>query len=368
MSSCLIIVGEKSGEEHALTFLPQLIKENPQYKFWGVGGDRMSREGVELHYHFKEFSHMGFDEVFKSLPFYIRAFRNIITQCRQRKTSVAILVDYQTFNLKLAKKLKRQGIKVLYYVAPQAWAWKSYRAQQLKKYVDELYCILPFEKKWFAERGVHHTVSLQHPLFHEYQKALPEKKEHIAQKKYRILLLPGSRAREVRGLLPLFQKVITQVQKNVDISLDVAVAQVDHLEEHLYQGFSPEQRVQQHQLPQAMQEADFCLAASGTVTLMSALFLLPTIICYQGTLLEEFVFTQVLKYQKPISLPNLIAQDWVLPEYLQYHADVFTLSHHVMRWINSPVERNRISHGLEKIRAQVASGEKNSCLAMKKYF
>ena len=121
----LIIAGEKSGEEHALTFLEGLKVQHPEIKFWGVGGDELAAQGMELKYHLRDFSSWGFSEVIKKLPFYIKALKNIEQEALKRKTKTAILIDFQDFNLRLAKRLKKQGVNVLYYVAPQAWAWKA---------------------------------------------------------------------------------------------------------------------------------------------------------------------------------------------------------------------------------------------------
>src|SRR4051812_36921836 len=127
MNSCLIITGEKSGEEHALSFFSELKKKSPDTQFYGVGGDELQSAGLELLYHLKDFSSWGYSGVITKIPFYLRAMKDILAEVDRRGTKVAILVDYQSFNLKLAGKLKEKGVEVLYYVAPQAWAWKEYR-------------------------------------------------------------------------------------------------------------------------------------------------------------------------------------------------------------------------------------------------
>ena len=131
--NCLIVVGEKSGEEHFLSFFSNLQAKCPEISWWGVGGNLMRSQGVELVYHLKDFSTWGFSEAFKKIPFYLRALRNICKQVASRKTRIAILVDFQGFNLRLARKLSSQGVMIFYYVAPQSWAWKPARTNILKK-------------------------------------------------------------------------------------------------------------------------------------------------------------------------------------------------------------------------------------------
>ena len=127
--NCLLVAGEKSGEDHVLTFLSKLQTKLPHLQFWGVGGDQLAQRNVELLYHLKDFSSMGFSEVIAKILFYKRAENLLIREAKKRRCRVAILIDFQTFNLRLAKKLKKEGLAILYYVAPQAWAWKSYRAK-----------------------------------------------------------------------------------------------------------------------------------------------------------------------------------------------------------------------------------------------
>ncbi len=152
MKSCLIIAGEKSGEEHAMSFFPELRKLSPDTEFYGVGGDLLQKEGMELIYHLGEFSSMGFSEVIGKIPFYFRALKKFENLVQEKGTKTAILIDFQDFNLRLAQRLSKQGVKILYYVAPQAWVWKAKRAGVLSRTVHTLFSILPFEKDWFEER------------------------------------------------------------------------------------------------------------------------------------------------------------------------------------------------------------------------
>ena len=300
--NCLVIAGEKSGEEHCLSFFDSLQASYPEMKFWGVGGDELQARGMEILYHLKDFSSMGFSEVILKIPFYLKALKTIEKEVIKRQCKVAILIDFQDFNLKLSKKLKSLGVKVLYYVAPQAWAWKEWRAQRIQETTDTLFTILPFEKKWFQERGVKNVVSLKHPLWLTYKdKILSEKKKQEgrgpnAWEKSRktILLLPGSRNSEVSLLLPVFIKAIKNLSPHWNVDLRVVIS--ENVSNSYYEPFKPlfNRIYESKSLGDALSEADLAVAASGTVTLAAALFSVPTVVCYKLSLLNDFIFNNFL--------------------------------------------------------------------------
>jgi len=330
-SQCLIIAGEKSGEDHAMTFFPELRALVPNTKFFGVGGDKLEKENVEILYHVKEFSSVGITEVVGKLIFYFKAMDIIIAEVKKRKCKTAILVDFQGFNLKLAKKLKKMNVDVLYYVAPQAWVWKPWRAKAIEQSVHTLFTILPFEKKWFQDRGVKKIKGVVHPLKVEYGKAIDSiRKRQFADfqnRKIRLLLLPGSRRPEVETLFPIFIEAINLLREE-GFQLDIGLVQVETVDENLYESKAVElsQRWESHQLEDAFDWADICFASSGTVTLATGLFQLPTVVAYKISLINEFLLKMLIPYKGPASLTNIILDEMVFPEALQYEADRYTLT------------------------------------------
>ena len=157
--SCLIVAGEKSGEEHCLSFYSKIKELDPKISFFGVGGDELKNKGMDLLYHLNEFSSWGVSEVIGKIPFYFNALNSIVNEVEKRDCKYAILVDFQSFNHRLAKRLKKRGVKVFYYVAPQAWAWKAFRAQLLGKSVHTLFTIIPLKKS--GSRSVELKESLE---------------------------------------------------------------------------------------------------------------------------------------------------------------------------------------------------------------
>lgn len=359
MASCLVIAGEKSGEEHALTFFPELRTLVPGVAFYGVGGDELKAEGMELLYHLKDFSSMGFSEVVGKIPFYFKALSHLEREVVARQTKVAILIDFQGFNMRLAKRLSKLGVKVLYYVAPQAWAWKAHRAQVLAETVHTLFTILPFEKPWFQERGVKQVRSIPHPLMLTYKSELasiPEKPFGSWKPKLKILLLPGSRRFEIHSLLPIFIETVKKLKR--DYPVEVHLVRVGHIDQSIYNFVAQEVDVlhDSTDLTKAMRECHMALAASGTVTLSTGLFELPTVVCYRASLFNEFVFYNFIKYQGPISLTNIIQNEMIFPELVQDAVNAPQILRRIRAWLESEKDYNDIKLKLKKTK-QLLAGE-----------
>lgn len=344
MKSCLIIAGEQSGEEHCLSFLPDLRKQDQDICFFGVGGEGMEKAGVDLLYHLKEFSTWGISGVFSRIPFYRKAMKKILAEVQKRNCKVAILIDFQTFNLLLAKELYKLGVKVQYYVAPQAWAWKEWRTKSLSRYVDTLYTIIPFEKKWFMSRGVRQVRSIEHPLKIKHREGLKvdqKRRRDFASwenSELKILLLPGSRLFEVESLMPEFLEAIKLLKKNYKKSkIELGIVRADSIDNDIFNKYAEvfHQTFSSDCLEEALKWADFAMAASGTVTLSAGLFRLPTVVCYKGSLLNEFIFENLISYDGPISLVNIVHGEKLFPELIQNQASGFNIFQKLRTWMNS---------------------------------
>lgn len=359
MASCLVIAGEKSGEEHAMSFFPELTKLCPDVQFYGVGGEDLKKLGMELIYHLKDFSSMGFSEVIQKIPFYFKALKHLEEEVVRRGTKTAILIDFQDFNMRLAKRLKKRGVKVLYYVAPQAWAWKAHRAQVLAKTVHTLFTILPFEKNWFHERGVVQVKSIPHPLMLTYKNELPSipaKPFGVWKEKLKLLVLPGSRRFEVYSLLPEFMKTVRLLKKEMPV--EVHLVKVGHINQAIYDYYQNDVDVwyDSEQLTHAMKTCHMTLAASGTVTLATGLFELPTIVCYKASLLNEFIFYNFIDYKGAISLTNIIHGKMVFPELTQNDVEASRLARIIKSWTQDEKVYNEIKGTLKETK-NLLSGE-----------
>lgn len=350
MNSCLIITGEKSGEEHALSFFKELRFASPDTRFFGVGGESLQAAGLELIYDLKDFSSWGYSGVITKIPFYLKAMNNILAEVDKRQCKTAILIDYQSFNLKLAGKLKERGVDVLYYVAPQAWAWKEYRVKKLSQYVHTLFTIIPFEKKWFQDRGVKKVVSIDHPLWTTYQKELSNYSSGMLDKSkpMKLLLLPGSRQFEVALLLPEFIASINELKKH--FPLEVSIVKSSSVAEDFFTTFNHyfDKIYSNDELVVALKNADCALAASGTVTLTCALFEVPTVVCYKTSLLNQFIFETFVNYKWFISLANIVQNRAVFPELLQDQVSSYNIVSHFKFWYYNEEEFRELKAQLKQ--------------------
>lgn len=361
--SCLIVAGEKSGEEHAMSFLPDLYEKLPDAKIFGVGGDEMKELGVDLLYHLRDFSSWGFSEVFAKIPFYFRALNRLVEEVEKRNCKTAILIDFQDFNLRLAKRLRKKGVNVLYYVAPQAWAWKAWRAQALGETVHTLFTILPFEREWFHSRGVKQVKSVPHPLWFHYHEKLSQMDLGINRKPFdsvkknpRILCLPGSRNFEVKNLFPLFVEM-----KKCFPHAQLGLVRSPNVSPELYQNdLHVFDEVWSHdEIESALTWADIALAASGTVTLTCALFEVPTIVCYQTSLLNEYIFYTFLSYDGPISLANIVHEKMIFPELTQDRASLYNIRETLRIWLEDEAAYKSVKEDLAKTK-DLLTGELES--------
>lgn len=356
---CLVIAGEKSGEEHSLSFLLKMKELNPEIHFFGVGGDELQAHGMELLYHLKDFSSWGIGEVIHKIPFYLQAEKKIIAEVKSRGCKTAILVDFQDFNLRLAKKLKKSGVNVLYYVAPQAWAWKAWRTKALARSVHTLFTIIPFEKKWFLDRGVKQVRGVVHPLLLTYQnelKDLPRRPFSDLKPTIKLLILPGSRNAEVKNLLPLFLETSKLLRDSFNLSL--SIVKTTSVEESLYEYYLEhfDQVYTSEELPKALKNAHICLAASGTVTLATALFEVPTVVAYKGSLLTQYIYNNFISYSGPISLANIVHEERLFPELIQDDAQPVVMMRQLLPWLTSELEYEKIKNKLRSTKDKI-SGE-----------
>ncbi|MGB7924918.1 MAG: lipid-A-disaccharide synthase, partial [Pyrinomonadaceae bacterium] len=204
----MLIAGEPSGDAHAAALVRALREEAPgvEFELFGSTGGQMRAEGVEAVVSSDELSIVGLVEVATALPKFWRAYRALKSAALERRPEAVVLVDWPDFNLRLARSLHRSGLRVIYYISPQLWAWRSYRARNIRRDVDLMLAILPFEPEWYTERGMTHVEFVGHPLVGEaqprYERAEFCRRNGLDQSRPIIALLPGSRRQELERILP----------------------------------------------------------------------------------------------------------------------------------------------------------------------
>ncbi len=311
-----LIAGEASGDLHASNLVAAIQRLDAGASFRGLGGDKMKENGVTLLKHFSETAYMGFAEV----VLHLRAILNHIDQCKKDiqiwQPDCVILVDYPGFNLRIAPFAKQLGIKVFYYISPQLWAWKSSRVEIIKKYVDRLFVILPFEKEFYSKYN-YDVDYVGHPLLDEIPDKLKDPqfyKHNQLSNDPIIAVLPGSRKQEIGIKLPVMLKMAKQFPKFLFL-----IACAPGIEKVFYEKFSKEHNISYlfNQTYDILQHSEAALVTSGTATLETALFSVPQIVCYKGSAVSYLIARQLVKV-KYISLVNLIMDEQVVPELIQF--------------------------------------------------
>lgn len=314
-----IIAGEASGDMHGANLMRALKEKDPDadFRFWG--GDAMTSVGGHRVKHIRELAFMGFAEVILNLKTILKN----ISQCKKDilswKPDVLVMIDYPGFNLRIAKFAKLNGIKTAYYISPQLWAWKEGRVTLIKKYVDEMVVILPFEKDFYQKHGVEaHYVG--HPLLDAInQEELPGKEEIRA--KYGlgdadiIALLPGSRKQEISKMLPIMLEAVKEFPKHTCVI--VAAPQVDEDFLDPWLKINENTRVVKGRMHEILSIASAAMVTSGTATLETALFSVPQVVCYKGNSLSYAIAKRLIKNIRYISLVNLIMDKEIVRELIQ---------------------------------------------------
>ncbi|HBF19748.1 MAG: lipid-A-disaccharide synthase [Owenweeksia sp.] len=312
-----IIAGEASGDLHGSNLMKALKKKDPQADFRVWGGDRMAAEGGELVKHFKDLAFMGFVEVVMNLRTILGNLRFCKSDLDDYNPDALILIDYPGFNLRMAEYAHLKGYKVIYYISPQIWAWKQNRVHKIKRTVDRMLCILPFEKEFYA-RFDFDVDFVGHPLIdaidgREVVNPVQRKDSLGLSEKPVIALLPGSRKQEISSMLPVMLKAV-QKKKDYQVVIAAAPSQDRSFYEDLIGNAQVE--IVEGRTYDLLEVADAALVTSGTATLETALFKVPEVVCYKGSWMSYWIARQLVKVNY-ISLVNLIMDKEVVTELIQ---------------------------------------------------
>lgn len=313
------LAGEASGDLHASKVIAELHKLDVNCEVVGWGGDLMQRSGCKILKHIQELAFMGIMEVVKNLPQIMSNFNLVKKQILKFNPDVIVFVDYPGFNLRLAKWTKHKGFKNAYYIAPKAWAWKEGRAEKIEKYIDHLFCILPFEGNFFSKWDIPLTY-VGNPSAEAIDEEI--RKPSTLNDDKIIALLPGSRLQEIKRMLPVMLEAVKEFS-----DYQIYIAQAPNLNQETYLPFLHNKNIKllQHKTYDILKVADAALVTSGTATLETALFKVPQIVCYKTGPIFYSLAKWVLKI-KYISLVNLILDKKAIPELIQAECNSLTIS------------------------------------------
>lgn len=349
-----LIAGERSGDLHAANLMHSLKKLDPQAEFRGMGGDYMVAEGLSSTVHYDKLAVMGFVEVVWGVRKILKTYSLIKKAVLAFKPDALILVDYGGFNMRMAKFATKKGIPVHYYIPPKVWAWNQKRAYTLKKNVDHLYSILPFEKEFFRkfDWDIHYVGN---PLLDEIAKYRPHEFFHQKNEiNYNpiIALLPGSRKQEVDNMLDVMIKIVPQYQHTQFI-----IAGVRNLDPAIYSKANLAGiKVVFDQTYDLLHHANAAVVASGTATLETALFRVPQVVVYRTSSISYHIAKHLIRVPF-ISLVNLIANREVVKELIQDDYNVAKVKSELNAMLGYADRKREIMEGYSFVREELGEGK-----------
>ena len=309
-----IIAGEASGDLHGSNLIKELKKLDASATIRCWGGDKMQQAGGELVKHYRDLALMGFWEVLKNIFTILRNLKFCKKDIEQFQPDTLVLIDYPGFNLRIAKWAKQKGFRIIYYISPQVWAWKENRVVTMKKVIDKMIVILPFEKDYFKNKWNWEVEYVGHPLVEVVESEKSKVKSQKLSSKEVVALLPGSRKQEILKKLPVMLDV-SKAFPSYQFIVGKAPGLDDDFYSSLLQPYNNVSAVSGKTYDLLMQ-AKAALVTSGTATLETALFGVPEVVCYKGSFLSYQIGKRLVKV-KYISLVNLIMDKLVVKELIQ---------------------------------------------------
>ena len=361
----MIVVGEVSGDSHAAKLVKQLKSQLPDadFNFFGTTGQKLRDENVETIVKADDLSIVGLLEIARALPMFWKTFQTLKREAIKRKPDAIILVDFPDFNLKLAKSLKKRGFKIIYYISPQLWAWRRYRVKSIEKYVDLLLTILPFEKTWYEKRGITHVEYVGNPLANEIFSKLSREefceKYKLDAEKPIIALLPGSRSREIAGILPeMLESAKLMTEKNKDLQFIIALSSTRKFSEVETAIETTKSNINlktvQGETNEVLNAADVAAVKSGTATLETAIIGTPMVIVYKSSPLNYKLLRPLISVEH-FGLVNLIAETRLAKELIQDEFTSKTLADELFVLLESE-ENREMREKLKAVSGKLGSG------------
>lgn len=354
-----IIAGEASGDLHASNLIRAISKEDSEATFRAWGGDLMQAAGADLVKHYKELAFMGFAEVVMNL----RTILGNIKMCKKDIASyqpdAVILVDYPGFNMRIGEYVKSLGIKVYYYISPQIWAWKKNRGFKLKKWVDRMFVILPFEKEFYKQFDME-VDYVGHPLLDAIKKREAQEGREAALRKSLdlsekdlIAILPGSRKQEISKMLPIMLK-----QMEYFPNYQFVLAAAPGLDMSFFDQFKtdyPELKIVVNRTYDLLELAKAAMVTSGTATLETALFKVPEVVCYKGNVISYQIAKRLVNI-KYISLVNLIMDEEIVRELIQNELNTKLLKEELGKLLDNDSYRTKMLNNFDSLITKLGAG------------
>ncbi|MEN9952279.1 MAG: hypothetical protein RLZZ520_547 [Bacteroidota bacterium] len=358
-----IIAGEASGDLHGSRLIKAILQNDPAATIRAWGGDKMQEAGATIIKHYRDLAFMGFAEVVSNISTILSNMKFCKKDICSFHPDVVVFIDYPGFNLPIAKFVKLKGYKTVYYISPQIWAWKEKRIHTIKKVIDKMMVILPFEKT-FYEKWKYPVDYVGHPLIEiidQYQQSLDKKEVKnvlgLDTGKKIIALLPGSRKQEIAKKLPIMLESSNDFPDTLFV-----VAQAPGISDEFIASFTDKYnnvKVIKNKTYDLLSIADAALVTSGTATLETALFRVPEIVCYKGSPISYAIAKQLIKV-KYISLVNLIMDQAIVKELIQHELTGVNIKKELNELLYNEDRKNKYKEDTDKLYTLLSAGGKAS--------
>lgn len=356
----LIVAGEASGDLHGANLVHALRRLDPLLRFYGIGGKNLQEAGVDLVARSSEMAVVGLTEVSSKLGFILSVFFRLKKSLREEKPDLVILIDYPDFNLPLARAAKKRGVKVFYYISPQVWAWRKGRVQSIRKHVDRMAVIFPFEKSFYEEAGVQVSF-VGHPLLDSAKRTCSREEARLKfgldADGTTVAILPGSREGEVTRLLPVMLKAAERLQRTFP-RIQFVLPLADTLDADLVEGIAAAHTVKIHIIKDSIYDvlgmSDAAMVTSGTATVETALMETPMVVVYKVSGFTYLV-GRLLVDVKNIAMANIIAGKTIATELIQGDATPERIAKEVAEILGNDIKRETMIRELKQVRERLGS-------------
>ncbi len=363
MSSLLIIGGEASADGHGARVMRSLRERHPDLHIFGVGGAEMREVGMEIVAPAEDMAVAGLTEVLFALPRIIRIRNRLLDAVDRHRPDAAVLIDHPDFNLRLAKKLKARGIPVIYFISPQVWAWRQGRVNTIRKLVDRMLVILPFEEEFYAQHGVD-AEFVGHPLVEELADAPQKDEARISlglplSEGPVLALLPGSRRKEVTRHLPIMlesTRLLRERYPSLEVVVPVASTIPRELIDPIVHAHGGKVRLVEGRATDVLAAADAAVVCSGTASLQAALLAKPIVVVYRVSWLTYQILRRMIKVAH-IAMINLIAGRALVPELIQNSFTPRNVYDSVVELFDNRDRRDALVRELSEIRDRMGRGK-----------
>ena len=354
-SQFLIVAGEASGDIHGSGLVRALKKINPNCEFSGLGGNFMRSEGVKTFFDIDRMGAVGFVEVLADLPHYLKVYLKLASEIKSGLYDAVILIDYPTLNLRLANLCHKYSCPALFFISPQVWAWRKGRIKKIRRTVDKMFVIFPFEETLFKEEGVN-AEFVGHPFIETVKTSMTReqamKKFSLDSNRKVIGLLPGSRNNEIHFLLDLMIDSATEISKHVkdcQFVLPVASTLSPAIFRERLKANPLNIKIVEEKSYDVMNCCDFLIIASGSATLEAGLLGCPMVIVYRLNFITYWLARLLVKI-KLYGLVNIVAEEEVVTELIQNKATVQNVTKEVLKIINNPEKHEKLRYRLLQVR------------------